>query len=55
MFRSREKPLVSLAKPKYKRPPEIDCNHHEDGIFKICIVKIASLSDPHKLKGGNFS
>jgi hypothetical protein len=37
------------------RPPEIDCNHHEDGIFKICIVMIASLSDPYKLKGGNFS
>jgi hypothetical protein len=45
----------SLAKPKYKGPPEIDCNHHEDGIFKICIVKIASLSDPRKLKEGNFS
>ena len=25
----------SLAKPKYKRLPEIDCNHLEDGIFKI--------------------
>ena len=36
------------------RPPEIDCNHHEIGIFIICIVKIASLSDPHKLKRGNF-
>ena len=45
----------SLAKPKYKRPPEIDCNHREDGIFKICIVQIASLSDLHKLKGGNSS
>jgi hypothetical protein len=37
------------------RPPEIDCNHHEDGIFKICIDQIALLSDPHKLKEGYFS
>jgi hypothetical protein len=37
------------------RPPEIDCNHHEVGIFKIRINQIASLSDPHKLRGGYFS
>jgi hypothetical protein len=43
--------LNNSPSEKYKVAPEIDCNHAGDGIFKIKIEQIASLSDPHKPEG----